>query len=797
VNFLFINVNHDVEQESSESIPISLGYILAYLKAFGHEGVILDDIRSRQLTLKGLDHWIKSINPRIVGFTAYQSTMERIRFLAHYIKLIYPDILIALGGPQIALMPSAALNELLDVDLLVRGDGESALQETALILEAGGSLDNVPGISYRSSGRVFDSPLDAITQDDLDIYPSPYLTNLLNLEGKTTAIMLSSRGCRHVCRFCITPRMCGGKVRYHSIDRVMAELEHLGRFGIERFWFADPTFTQDRDRTELLLKEKIRRGITTPFWCQTRADLVDAPLLKLLKDAGADTIAFGLESGSPGVIERTGKGIELDQLRKNVRVVQSLGLETELFSIFGLPGETVEDAKRTIDFLSELGIPILSNSGSQQMQLYFGSVYELNPKAFGIKPIPGYSPSYMSVGEDYGTSEMDVSAIRKIRNLWALANEQMENDVYYKQRVFEIIDFLLENRDDLENEPAFYAYGALTCAAIEEFDLLKSFLEGFERLGSTLGFSSKELIGGLSFFQETDDPAGETDRIIFDSRSYLDGLPFTGISGKFWDVVLGRGLLLPSFEEGFLGIHAGETATFKFTFPNDYTQIELRDKDVEVQAKIHKVFKSFKVDTIEDVRRFDIRNNYEFQDLDLLREQNEILYYLALRDTNPQDLLKTPSHFLMLVHKLAKLGKRDEIIRLSKLLEDKPSALNAFADTLAASGKCSWALDYFDALPGFIATKVLKKARCLLRLERYDQGLALLESVPEAPDLEFQQTLLELLKKVRPNSVRIQRLNNKVNHMRVEQYIGRASSIRQQGGFNPEPLVHGRPEYHD
>ncbi len=797
MNFLFINVNHDVGQESSESIPISLGYILAYLKAFGHDGVILDDIRGRQLTFKGLDYWIKSINPRIVGFTAYQSTMERIRFLAHYIKLTYPDILIALGGPQIALMPSEALNELPDVDLLVRGDGESALQETALILEAGGSLDNVPGISYRSNGRVVKSSFKAMTQDDLDIYPSPYLANLLNLEGKTTAIMLSARGCRHVCRFCITPRMCGGKVRYHSIDRVMAELEHLGKNGIERFWFADPTFTQDRDRTELLLKEKIRRGITTPFWCQTRADLVDAPLLKLLKDAGADTIAFGLESGSPGVMKRTGKGIELDQLRTNVRIVQSLGLETELFSIFGLPGETVEDAKRTIDFLRELGIPILSNSGSQQMQLYFGSVYELNPQAFGIKPVDGYRPSYMSVGEEYETSEMDGSAIRTVRNLWALANEQMENDVYYKQRVFEIIDFLLENRNDLEDEPAFYAYGALTSAAIEEFDLMKSFLEGFERLGSTLGFSSRELIDGLSFYQETDEPAGETDRIIFDSRSYLDGLPFTGISGKFWDVVLGRGLLLPSFEKGFLGIHAGETTSFKFTFPNDYSQVELRNKDVEVQAKIHKVFKSFKVDTVDDVGKLNIRNKYEFQDLDLLRERNEILYYLAFaRDTNPQDLLSTPSHFLMLVHKLAKLGKRDEITKLSKSLEDKPSALNTFADTLAASGKCSWALEYFDALPGFISTKVLKKARCLLRLERYEQGLALLESIPEAPDLESQQTLLELLKKVRPNSVRIQRLNNKVTHTRVEQYMGRASSTRQ-GAFNSEPLVHGRPEYRD
>ena len=448
-----------------------------------------------------------------------------------------------------------------------------------------------------------------------------------------------------------------------------------------------PILQKTGKETEKLLEEKIKRGIATPFWFQTRADLVDAPLLKKLQQAGADTVAFGLESGSPGVLKNTNKGIVLQQLGENIKVAHSLGMEAELFSIFGLPGEAVEDARGTMRFLRSLEIPIQSNSGSQQMQLYFGSMYERNPERFGIKPFPSFRPAYISVGDQYETEQMSRVEIRKVRNLWALANEQMERDVYYKQRTFEILDFLLTSRADLSDEPAFYAYGALAASAIEEFSLLEEFLEGYSAALDGDGSNVEELISSLGFFEETKGPAGPADRIIFDSRSWIQKVPFTGISGKYWDVLLGRGLLLPSFEAGFIGAAAGTEIDFSFVFPDDYVEEELRGKEVEVHAKIHKIFRSLEVQTLEDVKELRIANTYPFPDLNLLREQNEILYYLALRDAEPKVLLKTPSHFLMLVLRLAKLGRHEAVRSLAALLEGKPTPLNALADTLVGAGK--------------------------------------------------------------------------------------------------------------
>jgi anaerobic magnesium-protoporphyrin IX monomethyl ester cyclase len=790
VAFLFINVNYDVGSESSESIPISEGYLLAGLKAGGWDGIILDDVKDRPMSLKCLEMWIQRIGPKVIGFTAYQSNMGRIRFLSRYIKWRHREICVVLGGPQMVLMPSPALEELDDVDALVRGEGESVMQEMARVLDSGDGLEHVHGITCRYKGGIFDTAPSPEPPEDLDVHPSPYLSGVLNLEGKNTAILLSSRGCCHVCWFCITPRMSRGKIRYHSVERVMAEMELLVRQGIERFWFADPTFTEDRDRTEQLLDEKIRRGITTPFWCQTRSDLVDRSLLQKLKDAGADAIAFGLESGSPVVLAKTNKRIELERLRENIKTAQSLGLETELFSMFGMPGETVDDAVQTLEFVRSSGIPIQSNSGSQQMQLYYGSTIEKNPVRFGIKALPVYRPYYLSVGDQYETDRMSTAQIRKVRNLWALANERMERDVYYKRRTFEILDFLLENRDDLAEDPAFYVYGALACAVIEEFPLLEQFLEGYEALGVLHGLSSTELVSALSFFSETLDPAGPTDRIIFDSRSYIGGVPFTGISGKYWDVLLGCGLLLPSFEEGLIGAVEGQEVKFSFVFPQDYDQSELQGKEVEVHARIHKVFRSLRVDTVQDVKNAGIRNHYVFPDLDLLREQNEILYYLALRDADPHDLLKKPAHFLMLVHKLAKLGKRDQVRQLAAMLFGKTPALNALAETLANSGKCSWALEYYELLAGQLPSAILKKVRCLLTAGEPGKAMLVMDQIPEASNLEYQETLLECLKVARPDSPRIPYLDRNVLELRVKAASEKETTPKslQQ---SCHPIVHG------
>ncbi len=789
MNLIFININHDVGYESSESIPISLSYILAFAEKHGSRGIILDDLQDRPLSLSELESWIQKVKPSIIGFTAYQSTMERIRFYARHIKSKHPEMLVTLGGPQIVGMPFEALESLPDIDILIHAEGEVVFLNLIKAIESGAELTDVKGLSYRNGEKVFHNEDSPDLPDDLDTYPSPYLTEILNLQGKDTAIILSSRGCRHNCLFCVTPSVCKGRIRYHSVDRVIREMEFLSRLGIKRFWFADPNFTENKARTLQILNEKVNREITTPFWLQTRSDLVDEELLNALRAAGADTIAFGLESGSPEVLKRTRKGISLERVEQNIAYAQQIGLETELFTIFGLPGETIDDARATISFVKSLNISVESNSGSQQTQLYFGSAYQNGYADYGFHPFNRWKPKYLSIGDQYETETMSSPEIRKVRNLWALANEHLSRDVYYKQRVFEILDFLLSSREDLQGELDYYVYGVLASNAIEEFELLKEFLIGFKDLTGDQE-SVQELISGLILFHESDQPSGPSDRIIFDSRSYIGGVPFTGISGKYWDVLLGRGLLLPSFENGLLGLTGGQEAQFEFSFPKDYQQTELQDKTVEIHAKIHKIFKTIQPESIDDTLSLSKQNHYDFPDLDFLRTENEILYYLCLRDADPQTLLRTPGHFLALSHMFAKIGKLKKVTELANLLAGKPHALNAVADTLAASGKFDLALKYYEAIGAAVPSSLLKRVRILLKMERPSEAYELLKHAPRSQDPDYQEALFECFKFTTPESTEISSLGEQVLKFKVRAAIER-ESLPKPGKRHPKPIVHG------
>ena len=487
------------------------------------------------------------------------------------------------------------------------------------------------------------------------------------------------------------------------------------------------------------------------------------------------------------MLAATRKEIVLDQLGENIEIAQSMGIQTELFSIFGLPGETVEDAKQTLQFVQSLKIPVESNSGSQQVQLYFGSVYEKAPEKHGFRPINEYRPPYLSIGDRFQTETMTREDLQKVRHIWTLANTQMERDVYYKQHTFDVLNFLLSNRADLEDNPTYFAYGALASAAIEEYDLLREFLQGYASLDSGAGADVGELLGAISFFRDYEGPVGPTDRVIFDSRSLLDGVPFLGISGKYWDVLLGVGHLLPSFEAGFHGARRGEKVRFGFTFPDDYDHEELRGREVQVEAVMRKVFKVVHVESLVDLEALQLRNHYGFTDLQHLEQHNDILYYLAIRDTPPEVLMKTPSHFIALVARLARLHKDDHIAKLVAPLHSQPNALKAVAEALTAFRRHTLALRYLDMLDPSDAATAVMKARCLLDLGHPQRALELLQAVPGENRVDVRETVLECFKALNMDADSILSLEATVLDLKV----GRALEQEALAKGATSPVVHG------
>jgi radical SAM superfamily enzyme YgiQ (UPF0313 family) len=77
-------------------------------------------------------------------------------------------------------------------------------------------------------------------------------------------------------------------------------------------------------------------------------------MLEAMKAANCGYILFGVESGSPKMLKKMKKGITLDKVREAFRLTKEVGIKTQAFFLFGMPGETQETIQETIEFAKEL-----------------------------------------------------------------------------------------------------------------------------------------------------------------------------------------------------------------------------------------------------------------------------------------------------------------------------------------------------------------------------------------------------------------------------------------------------------
>jgi radical SAM superfamily enzyme YgiQ (UPF0313 family) len=414
MNLLLIEMN----PFAPVSTPISLGYIAAYLKTKGFATKIFTLGEDSSASPASLYHDISAFRPALVGISAYQRTMLCVLGLAKFIKSIDNNIKVAIGGPQATFMPSEALKVMPHVDYICRSSGEVTLLGVARAVQAGTPFSNLCGVSFRDSdGRIHDTePLEQ--PSDLDSYPSPYLDDVFDYSDMGEAIMLTSRGCPHNCIFCYTPHAFNHKISFHSVDRVMEEIRWIRTKGIRRLWFADPNVSYKWKRMEELLDRMLTEGLTMQMWLQTRADLVNPAMMRMMKQAGVSTLAFGLESASEQVLPKLDKHMSIDKVAEAIRITQNEGIEVELFSMFGLPHETFKDGLKTLEFVKKNQVRIMGNTNSQQMKIYFGTHMSQHYEDYGIRPLNTRREAYMSIGSQYETDWMSHQEMQALRDLW-------------------------------------------------------------------------------------------------------------------------------------------------------------------------------------------------------------------------------------------------------------------------------------------------------------------------------------------------------------------------------------------
>ena len=175
--------------------------------------------------------------------------------------------------------------------------------------------------------------------------------------------MLTSRGCPIGCLFCASCNYWGLKYRARSAENVLSEIMYLKeKYGADEIQFADDQLILNKKRTKELLEGFKKTGIphfSTPGGLYTNA--LDEELIKLLKESGFYQITLAIESADPYIQKNViGKVVDLEKAKRLVKYAHKLDMTIHGFFVFGLPGETREQMKKSFSYAYELDVDSMS-----------------------------------------------------------------------------------------------------------------------------------------------------------------------------------------------------------------------------------------------------------------------------------------------------------------------------------------------------------------------------------------------------------------------------------------------------
>lgn len=225
------------------------------------------------------------------------------------------------------------------------------------------NMYGIKGLAWRNGEDVivnFPRPFIA----DLDDLPIP-MHELLPLQkyrmplikGPFTFI-LTSRGCPAGCTYCIKHVSYQFSTRLRSTKLIMEELWRLKELGINNIHMYSDLFTVNRDLVMDLCQRMIDEKINIKWTSNSRVDYVDEEMLQKMGQAGNHLISWGIESGNEQILKHAHKGAYPDKAERALRWAKKAGIKNWGYFIIGLPGETEETIRQTIDFAKKLPLDI-------------------------------------------------------------------------------------------------------------------------------------------------------------------------------------------------------------------------------------------------------------------------------------------------------------------------------------------------------------------------------------------------------------------------------------------------------
>ena len=304
--------------------PLALEYLGAMLKEEKHE-VMVHDVRIEPDYASAF----RSFRPNIVGLTGFTQNVDVNKQIAAELKLIDPKVFIIIGGHHATVRPKDFNCK--DIDLVVRGEGVTALREVIKCLEEKRTFEDIPGLGIPGNEMHLTAvrphpPLDDLPFPDRSL-TSKYREFYFHDWLKPLASIRTSLGCVNRCSFCALWAMNDGRYLKRQPEKIVEELKTIQE---PHVYFSDDESMLDHRRMDRLAELIKEAGIRKKYFLYARVDTIirHPELFAKWKKIGLVQMFIGFESFTDGRLSELKKGITVKQQIKAAKICSKLKINT-------------------------------------------------------------------------------------------------------------------------------------------------------------------------------------------------------------------------------------------------------------------------------------------------------------------------------------------------------------------------------------------------------------------------------------------------------------------------------------
>ena len=331
-----------------------------------HRVAVADLILAQRQVRDTVTRLVREIDPEVVGLSIMTFQRRTATRIIELVRALRPGVKIVVGGYDPSLAPDAYQE--MDVDFLVRSEGEVTFRELLRAIEQGLGADRICGLSYRNGDHWVHNPdRPPHGLEDSEIRPPNRDARVLKgytLLGRQVDVVETSRGCTYDCSFCSIIAMRGRNFHTYSFDRVLADIRDARDHGARTIFLVDDNITLNVRRFEALCEAIIIAGLhKLDYFVQAMTSAIanhGETLAPLMRRAGFRYVFLGIENILEGDLEflrASAKNTERtnghDTGNATVKAIDYLH-RNRMYVVGGLivgnPGDTRESIEANLEF---------------------------------------------------------------------------------------------------------------------------------------------------------------------------------------------------------------------------------------------------------------------------------------------------------------------------------------------------------------------------------------------------------------------------------------------------------------